>query len=78
MQPVTNNYVGKGSKAYTKIIIALFIAGFTIFSILYSVQPLIPHFTNIFHVNKTAASLPLSTTTLTLALAMLFLARFPK
>ncbi|BBK27111.1 MFS transporter [Staphylococcus arlettae] len=72
MQPVTNNYVGKGSKAYTKIIIALFIAGFTIFSILYSVQPLIPHFTNIFHVNKTAASLPLSTTTLTLALAMLF------
>ncbi|WP_251517156.1 MULTISPECIES: MFS transporter [Staphylococcus] len=62
----------KGTKAYTRIIIALFISGFTIFSILYSVQPLIPHFTKAFHVSETLSSLALSTTTLTLAIAMLF------
>lgn len=68
----TNNFVEKGTKAYAKIIIALFISGFTIFSILYSVQPLIPHFTKSFNVSETVASLALSVTTLTLALAMLF------
>lgn len=72
MQNISTNFVEKGSPAYLKVNVALFIAGFTIFSILYSVQPLIPHFTETFHVNKTTASLPLSTTTLTLAFAMLF------
>ena len=74
----TNNFVEKGTKAYAKIIIALFISGFTIFSILYSVQPLIPHFTKSFHVSETVASLALSVTTLTLALAMLFLVQYQR
>jgi len=67
-----NIYVEKGTKSYSKIIIALFIAGFTIFSILYSVQPLIPHFTKSFNVNETIASLALSASTISLAIAMLF------
>ena len=62
----------KGSKDYLKIIIALFISGFTIFSILYSVQPLIPHFTKSFNISETVSSLALSAATITLAIAMLF------
>lgn len=72
MDDLKNNYVKKGSQAYIKIIVALFISGFTIFSILYSVQPLIPHFTNAFNVSETVASLALSAATITLAIAMLF------
>lgn len=72
MDDIKNNYVKKGSQAYIKIIVALFISGFTIFSILYSVQPLIPHFTNAFNVSETVASLALSAATITLAIAMLF------
>lgn len=72
MEDLKNNYVNRGSKAYIKIIVALFISGFTIFSILYSVQPLIPHFTQSFNVSETVASLALSAATLTLAFAMLF------
>lgn len=67
-----NNYVAKGSTDYLKIIVALFISGFTIFSILYSVQPLIPHFTKSFNISETVASLALSAATITLAIAMLF------
>ena len=66
------HYVTKGSKDYLKIIIALFISGFTIFSILYSVQPLIPHFTKSFNISETVSSLALSAATITLAIAMLF------
>lgn len=72
MDDLKNNYVKKGSQTYIKIIVALFISGFTIFSILYSVQPLIPHFTNAFNVSETVASLALSAATITLAIAMLF------
>ncbi|MFI9044928.1 MFS transporter [Staphylococcus saprophyticus] len=72
LDDLKNNYVKKGSQAYIKIIVALFISGFTIFSILYSVQPLIPHFTNAFNVSETVASLALSAATITLAIAMLF------
>src|SRR5699024_3023247 len=72
MYEVHNNYAVKGSKTYIKVIVALFISGFTIFSILYSVQPLIPHFTKSFNVSETKASLALSSATLTLAFAMLF------
>ncbi|WP_435373952.1 MFS transporter [Staphylococcus nepalensis] len=72
MDGLPNNYVTKGSKTYIKIIVALFISGFTIFSILYSVQLLIPHFTKSFNVSETMASLALSSATLTLAFAMLF------
>ncbi|WP_436862770.1 MFS transporter [Staphylococcus caeli] len=72
MQNFNSVYVKKGTKSYSKIIIALFIAGFTIFSILYSVQPLIPHFTKSFNVNETIASLALSASTISLAIAMLF------
>ncbi|MGO2205406.1 MAG: MFS transporter [Staphylococcus xylosus] len=72
MNNLNNNYVAKGSKDYIKIIVALFISGFTIFSILYSVQPLIPHFTKSFNISETTASLALSAATITLAIAMLF------
>ena len=72
MDDLKNNYVKKGSQAYIKIIVALFISGFTIFSILYSVQSLIPHFTNAFNVSESVASLALSAATITLAIAMLF------
>lgn len=78
MEDLKNSYVNRGSKAYIKIIVALFISGFTIFSVLYSVQPLIPHFTQSFNVSETVASLALSAATLTLAFAMLFLVQYRK
>ncbi|MCY1575687.1 hypothetical protein NW127_03220 [Staphylococcus pettenkoferi] len=53
MSDIRPGEIQKGSKEYTNIIIALFIAGFTTFSILYCVQPLIPAFSRHFHVNET-------------------------
>lgn len=51
--------------------IALFLAGFATFSLLYCVQPLLPEFSAQFRVDAAASSLALSLSTGTLALAIL-------
>lgn len=53
-----------------RIRIALFLAGFATFSLLYCVQPLLPEFAREYHVSAAASSLPLSLTTACLALAI--------
>lgn len=60
-----------GSGAYRRIGGALFLAGFATFSLLYSVQPLLPTFADQFHVGPAASSLALSLSTGLLAFAIL-------
>ncbi len=61
-----------GSTSYTKINVALFFAGFITFMTLYDVQPLLPAFSTEFSVNPAVGSLPLSISTATLAIGLLF------
>jgi MFS transporter, YNFM family, putative membrane transport protein len=51
--------------------VALFAAGFTTFALLYCVQPILPVFSQEFHVSPAQASLSLSLTTQFLAISML-------
>lgn len=72
---VTNgsNLIEIGSARYRRANVALFIAGFITFVTLYDIQPLLPLFALEFHVSPATGSLPLSISTCTLALGMLFL-----
>lgn len=63
----------RGTAAYRRANIALFAAGFATFSALYSVQPLMPLFSDSFDVSAAASSLSLSVSTGVLAFT-LFLA----
>lgn len=53
-----------------RIRLALFLAGFATFSLLYSVQPVLPEFARVFGVDAAVASLPLSLATGGLAVAI--------
>ena len=59
-----------GSRAYCRISLALFLAGFATFSLLYCVQPLLPLLAASFGVSPAASSLSLSFSTAALALAV--------
>ncbi|WP_449180186.1 MFS transporter [Trinickia sp. YCB016] len=63
--------VSPGSPAYRRISIALFLAGFATFSLLYCVQPLLPEFANEFHIGAAQSSLALSMSTGFLAFSIL-------
>jgi MFS transporter, YNFM family, putative membrane transport protein len=54
-----------------RIPLALFLAGFSTFSLLYCVQPLLPVFARYYHVSPAASSLPLSLSTGCLAFAVI-------
>jgi YNFM family putative membrane transporter len=60
-----------GTPAYRRVNLALFCAGFVTFITLYDVQPLLPLFAREFDVSPAMASLPLSFSTVALALGML-------
>lgn len=64
-------YIQQGTTAFRKSNLAFFAAGFNTFAILYSTQPLLPEFTEEFHISPTMASLSLSMTTISLAISML-------
>ena len=64
-------YISKGSPSFNAILIALFLAGFTSFSVLYCVQPMMPIFAHDFAISPTQSSFPLSFSTLALAVALL-------
>jgi YNFM family putative membrane transporter len=68
---VTEGQVRVGTSAFRRINIALFCAGFVTFVTLYDVQPLLPLFALEFNVSPAVASLPLSFSTIALALGML-------
>jgi len=63
--------VARGSRAFWKINLAVFSAGFSVFLLMYAVQPLLPVFTREFHVDAATSSLALSVTTGCLAVSML-------
>jgi len=63
--------ISVGTTAYRRVNLALFCAGFITFITLYDVQPLLPLFAREFGVTPAAASLPLSFSTISLALGML-------
>jgi YNFM family putative membrane transporter len=63
--------VRRGTADYWRISIALFLAGFATFSLLYCVQPLLPVFTRAFGVSPASSSLALSLSTGFLAFAIM-------
>ncbi|MBB3810012.1 MFS transporter [Pseudochelatococcus contaminans] len=64
-------WISKGTPAYRRAELALFLAGFASFSLLYCVQPLLPAFAATFNVTPAASSLALSLTTGMLAVSIL-------
>ena len=68
---VASSHVQRGTPAFRKINLAVFAAGFSTFLLMYAVQPLLPIFTEEFHISAAASSLALSLTTGCLALSML-------
>jgi MFS transporter, YNFM family, putative membrane transport protein len=64
--------IKQGTKLYRQVNWAFFAAGFVTFITLYDVQPLLPVFSKEFGIHAALGSLPLSVTTCTLAIAMLF------
>ena len=64
-------HVARGSRAFWKINLAVFSAGFSVFLLMYAVQPLLPIFTHEFQINAATSSLALSITTACLAVSML-------
>ncbi|MCW5197436.1 MFS transporter [Buchnera aphidicola] len=67
------NYIQKNTTEFYKTIISLFLAGFSTFSILYSIQPILPIFSRIFFLTPTESSLSLSIATASMACGMLFM-----
>jgi len=59
-----------------RITLALFMAGFATFSLIYSVQPLLSEFAREFHLDAAASSLALSATTGALAISILAMGAF--
>jgi YNFM family putative membrane transporter len=64
-------HVSRGTRAFWKVNLAVFSAGFSVFLLMYAVQPLLPIFTREFHINAATSSLALSLTTGCLAVSML-------
>lgn len=73
-EPISLSYLQPGSPSFRKANTALFIGGFISFAILYSTQPLLPVFSEIFGVPPASASLSLSLSTVLLAISMLITA----
>ncbi|CAM4169692.1 MFS transporter [Acinetobacter pragensis] len=70
--PTEPNYIEYGSKDFSAVLFSLFLAGFSIFSSLYCVQPMMPIFAQFFSVSPTHSSFPLSFSTSALAVGLLF------
>ena len=60
-----------GTAAYRRIGMALFLAGFSTFALLYCAQPLLPMFASYFQVGAAESSLALSVSTFCLSLAIM-------
>lgn len=68
---MTSSLIALGTTAYRRLAIAMGISGFATFSLLYSVQPLLPNLSNEFGVSAETASLAVSLATLPLAFGIL-------
>lgn len=65
------HWVRRGTWAWARINLALFLSGYAVFSQLYCVQPLLPDFARVFSVSAAESSLALSLSTGFLAVAIL-------
>lgn len=65
------HWTRRGTAAYWRITIGLFLVGYATFSLIYCVQPLLPIFTQAFAVSPAESSLSLSLTTGCLAVSIL-------
>src|SRR4051794_29799280 len=63
--------IATGTAEFRRMSLALFLGGFSTFSLLYCVQPLLPEFVAAFHVAPAQSALALSLTTGMLALAIM-------
>lgn len=70
MTPETT-LIARGTPAFRRTNLALFLAGFSTFALLYCAQPLMPLFSAAFGLGAAASSLSLSLSTATLAVSML-------
>lgn len=70
--PVISTYIEYGTRPFFAILLSLFLAGFSSFSSLYCVQPMMPIFAQFFTVSPTHSSFPLSASTIALAIGLLF------
>lgn len=68
--PAARTWVQVGTGAYRRISAALFLAGFSTFSLLYCVQPVLPELAAYFSLSPAGSSLALSASTGCLALAI--------
>lgn len=68
--PGQKHYLTRGAGAYRRASLALFLSGFSTFSLLYCVQPLLPIFSQEFAVSPAESSLSLSLSTGFLAVAI--------
>ena len=71
MSSVMPSAIQRGTPAYLRANLALFLAGFATFSLLYCVQPLLPAFAKTFQVSPAESSLAMSLSTSLLAFAIL-------
>ena len=71
VDPAAETRIQQGTPAFRRTALALFLAGFSTFGLLYTVQPLLPEFSRHFGVSAAGSAMSLSLTTGTLAVAML-------
>lgn len=64
-------HIQQGTAAFRRTAVALFLAGFSTFGLLYTVQPLLPEFTRYFGVSAASSALAVSLSTGTLAVSMI-------
>ena len=70
--PVIFTHIQYSTRPFFAILLSLFLAGFSSFSSLYCVQPMMPIFAQFFAVSPTHSSFPLSASTIALAVGLLF------
>lgn len=70
LPPAARTWVEAGTPAYRRISLALFLAGFATFSLLYCVQPVLPELAQYFSLGAAGSSLALSVSTGCLAAAI--------
>ena len=74
-QPIPQT-ISQGTVEYKKAGMALFLLGFTSFSLIYCVQPLLPNLSQSFHIAPSASALALSLTTGFLAMSIMLSSAF--
>lgn len=70
--PDISTHIQYGTRPFFAILLSLFLAGFSSFSSLYCVQPMMPIFAQFFAISPTHSSFPLSASTIALAVGLLF------